>query len=218
MVPAAHKHKKCGQTPARVAKSSHRFDTRRLPSPPIPKPCIFAQPFLSSHFSPSPFSPRRRNRPGRIPDPGSYRFIKDILIGGTGGWDYLSVDPAARRLYVAHGVKIEVIDLDKDAVVGEIADTPRVHGFAIAPDLGMGFSSNGDEAKASAVDLKTLKTVFKVPTGENPDAILYAPDAKEVYTFNGGGKSATVFAALSGSVVATIPLDGKPEFAAFKYP
>ena len=144
---------------------------------------------------------------------GPYQFLNAIAIGGEGGWDYLSIDAPARRLYVTHAAKIVVIDLDKDTVVGEIADTPGVHGFALAPELGRGFSSNGRENKASLVELPTLKTLAKVDTGENPDAILYEPGQKEVYTFNGRGKSATVFAAKTGQVVATIPLPGKPEFA-----
>ncbi len=144
---------------------------------------------------------------------GPYHFIAKIDVGGEGGWDYASVDSEARRLYVTHGTKIVVIDLDKNAVVGEIADTTGVHGFAIAPELGLGFSSNGMENKVSIVDLKTLQTKSKVDTAANPDAILYEPGRKEVYAFNGRGKSATVFEAVSGKVVATIPLPGKPEFA-----
>ena len=103
----------------------------------------------------------------------SYKFLKEIPIGGEGGWDYLSVDQDARRLYVSHATKVVVIDIDKDAVVGEVADTPGVHGIAIAPKLGLGFASNGRENKASIFDLKTLKTTSKVDTGENPDCILY---------------------------------------------
>ena len=122
---------------------------------------------------------------------GPYRFSKEIAIGGDGGWDYLSVDPAAHRLYVSHATKVVVIDTQANTVVGEIADTPGVHGFAIASDLGRGFSSNGRENKASVVDLKTLKTIQKVDTGENPDAILYEPGRHEVYTMNGRGKSST---------------------------
>jgi len=146
---------------------------------------------------------------------GPYAFIKSIAVGAEGGWDYLSVDAAARRLYVSHGTKVVVIDMDKDEVVGEIPDLPGVHGFAIAPDLGLGFASNGRENKAAIVDLKTLKITAKVETGENPDCILYVPAHQEVYTFNGRGKSATVFEAKTGKVVATIPLGGKPEFAVF---
>ena len=143
----------------------------------------------------------------------TYRLVKEIPVGGEGGWDYLSIDPAARRLYVTHSSKIVVVDLDKAAIAGEIAETPGVHGFALAPELQRGFSSNGREATASIVDLTTLKTLSKVTTGENPDAILYEPGRREVYTFNGRGHSATVFTAASGAVVATIALPGTPESA-----
>lgn len=144
----------------------------------------------------------------------AYHLLKEIPVGGDGGWDYLTVDPDGQRLYVSHATKIVVIDLDKDAVAGEIADTPGVHGIAIAHDLGKGFSSNGRENKSSIVDLKTLKTLSKVETGENPDGMLYLPGLQEVYMFNGRGKSATVIDGKSGKVVATIELAGKPEFAA----
>jgi DNA-binding beta-propeller fold protein YncE len=142
-----------------------------------------------------------------------YRLIKEIHVGGEGGWDYLSVDEAARRLYVTHANKVVAIDLDKNEVAGEITDTPGVHGFAIAPDLARGFSSNGRENKSSIVDLKTLQTLSKVETGQSPDAILYEPGQHEVYAFNGRGKSATVFGADSGKVITTIALSGKPESA-----
>jgi YVTN family beta-propeller protein len=144
---------------------------------------------------------------------GPYHAGKEIPIGGEGGWDYLSIDPAAHRLYVSHATHVVVIDTQANKVVGDIPDTPGVHGFAIAADLGRGFSSNGREGKASIVDLKTLKLVQKVDTGENPDAILYEPARKEVYTMNGRGKSSTVIDAQTGKVVATVPLEGKPESA-----
>ncbi len=143
----------------------------------------------------------------------SYKFIKKIPIGGEDGWDYLSVDGPARRLYVTHGTKIVVVDLEKETVAGEITGTPGVHGFAIAPGLGRGFASNGTENKVSVVDLKTLRTIAKVETGENPDAILFEPRRTEVYAFNGRGHSATVIDAKTNKVTATIPLPGKPEFA-----
>jgi YVTN family beta-propeller protein len=144
---------------------------------------------------------------------GPYRFARAIPIGGEGGWDYLTVDAQAHRLYVSHATKIVVVDTESFKIVGEIADTPGVHGIALAPELGRAFSSNGRENKVSIVDLKTLKTIQKVTTGENPDAILYEPARKEVYAFNGRGKSATVIDAEKGTVIATIPLEGKPEFA-----
>ena len=144
---------------------------------------------------------------------GPYRLLKEIPVGTDGGWDYASVDSAAKRLYVTHGTRVVVIDTEKNAVVGEVTPTPGVHGFAVAPDLGKGFASNGRENKAAVVDLKTLKILASVDTGANPDAILYEPGHKEVYTFNGNAKSATVFDAATGAVKATIALPGKPEFA-----
>jgi DNA-binding beta-propeller fold protein YncE len=145
----------------------------------------------------------------------TYKAVREIPVGGEGGWDYLSLDEGARLLYVSHATKVVVIDVDQGKVVGEIADTPGVHGFALASELGLGFASNGRESKASIVDLKTRRTLTKVETGENPDAILYVPTTQEVYTFNGRGHSATVFEAKTGKIVATIPLPGKPEFAVF---
>ncbi len=145
---------------------------------------------------------------------GRYKLVNTITIGGTGGWDYLSVDEAGRRLYVSHGDSVVVIDLDKEQVVGEITNTPGVHGLAPVPELGRGFVSNGRENKASIVDLKTLQTLSKVDTGANPDGLVYEPGQQEVYLFNGRGQSATVINAKSGKVAATIPLPGKPEFAA----
>jgi DNA-binding beta-propeller fold protein YncE len=144
-------------------------------------------------------SPRAADEP--------YRFIKEIHVGGEGGWDYLSIDRAAKRLYVSHATKVVIIDTAKDEVIGEILDTPGVHGAIVAGDRV--FTSNGREARVSIVDAKTLKTLSKVETGANPDFIMYEPKQKEVYAFNASG-SATVIDA-GGKVVATIPLGGKPE-------
>jgi len=143
----------------------------------------------------------------------NYHLLNTIPVGGDGGWDYLSVDSAAQRLYVSHGTKVVVIDLAKDAVVGEITNTPGVHGLAPCPDLGLGVTSNGREDKAGIVDLKSLQTTAKVDTGKNPDGMLYEPGQHEVYLFNGRGQSATVINPKTAQVVATIPLGGKPEFA-----
>jgi DNA-binding beta-propeller fold protein YncE len=144
----------------------------------------------------------------------AYHLVKEIPIAGDTGWDYLSIDAEARRLYVTHGTHIVVVDLDSDAVAGDIADTPGVHGFAIAHQLGKGFSSNGAESKVSIVDLKTLATLTKVSTAEGPDAILYEPGRQEVYAYDGRAHAATIISATSGQVVATLPLPGKPEFSA----
>ena len=142
-----------------------------------------------------------------------YRLIHEIQIGGDGFWDYLSIDSAARRLYVAHATHAEVIDLDHNTLVGRIADTPGIHGVAVAGDIKRLYTSNGLEAKVSIVDATTLKTEARVNTGEGPDAILYEPGQQEVYTFNGRAHSITVFNAHNGVVLTTIALPGVPEFA-----
>jgi DNA-binding beta-propeller fold protein YncE len=139
--------------------------------------------------------------------------IKRLKVGGEGGWDYLTVDGAARRLYISRSTHVMVIDLDTDKVVGDIPNTPGVHGIAVAPELNRGFTSNGKADTSAIFDLKTLKVLGEVKTGGNPDAIIYDPLSKRVFTFNGRSKDATVFDAVSGKVVRTIPLGGKPEFA-----
>src|SRR5437016_2061025 len=142
-----------------------------------------------------------------------YKFLNEIPIGGEGGWDIVTIDSAARRLYLSHATKIVVVDLNKNAVVGEITDTPGVHAFMPVPELQRGFSSNGKESKSSVVDLTTLKTLSKLDTGQNPDAIAYELQRGEVYIFNHTGNSATVIDAKQAKIVATMPLGGSPEFA-----
>src|SRR5579864_2549053 len=105
-----------------------------------------------------------------------YHVVKTISIPGDEGWDYVGVDSAARRVYVSHGSHVVVLDADSYAVVGDIPDTPGVHGIALAPDLGRGFTSNGREGTVTIFDINTLKPIGeKVKVGENPDAILYDP-------------------------------------------
>jgi DNA-binding beta-propeller fold protein YncE len=148
------------------------------------------------------------------PAPGGYRLASTIPVGGEGGWDYLTVDAAAHRLYVSHATRVEVIDTEKSALVGAIPDTPGVHGIALAPELGRGFTSNGRAATVTVFDLKTLAVITTVQgTGENPDAITYEPVSRRVFTFNGRSANATAIDATTAQVVGTIPLGGKPEFA-----
>ena len=143
-----------------------------------------------------------------------YKFVNQIPIGGEGGWDILTIDAPARRLYLSHAAKVVVVDLEKNTIVGEIEDTPGVHAFLAVPHVERGFSSNGKENKSSVVDLKTLRTVSKIETGESPDALLFDSKHGEVYIFNHKGNSVSIIDAKTPKVVATIPLDGEPEFAA----
>lgn len=146
-------------------------------------------------------------------DPG-YTRVADIQIGGGASWDYLAVDPAAKRLYVSHGTEVVVIDTAANTVVGRIADTPGVHGIAVPPGFGRAFTTNGRENTVSIVDTATLATLSRVPTGANPDAIVYEPSHREIYALNHTGHSATVIEAATGSVKATIPLSGTAESGA----
>ena len=145
---------------------------------------------------------------------GPYQFITEIPIGGEGGWDILTIDSAASRLYLSHATKVVVVDLNTNTVAGEVADTPGVHAFLPVPEVRRGFSSNGKESRSSVVDLTTLKTISKIDTGANPDAIVYEPRHGEVYVFNHTGNSVTVINSKAATVSATIPLGGSPEFAA----
>jgi len=148
------------------------------------------------------------------PPSEGYSVIKKIPIPGQGSWDYLSVDEAARRLYVSHGTQVEVIDVDSLAIVGNIPNTQGVHGIAIAPDQGRGFVSDGKTSTVTIFDLKTLKSIADVPTGQKPDAIIFDPATSRVFAFNGGSNSSTAIDAASGKVAGTVDLGGGPEFAA----
>lgn len=146
--------------------------------------------------------------------PATYKVLGKIPIGGEGGWDYATVDSAARRIYVSHVSRVVVVDLVTEKVVGEIPETPGVHGIALAPLMGKGFISNGRGNNVTIFDLKTLKATGHVPAGQNPDAIFYDAHSGRVFVFNGRSKDATVIDAATGKVAATIALGGKPEFPA----
>ena len=143
-----------------------------------------------------------------------YHVVTSYKVAGEGGWDYLTADASARRLYISRATHVIVLDLDSGKNVGDIPDTPGVHGIALAPELGRGFTSNGREGTVSIFDIKTLALISKVKVGENPDAILFDPATKRVFTFNGRSQDSSVIDAVSGKVLGTIKLDGKPEFAA----
>jgi len=146
-------------------------------------------------------------------DPGLH-VIKSYKLGGDGGWDYLKADADSRHLFISRGIHVIVMDMDSGKVVGDIPDTPGVHGIALANDLGRGFTSNGREGTVTIFDLKTLATIGKVKAvGENPDAILFDPATKRVFTFNGHSQDSTAIDAGTGHIVGKIPLGGKPEFA-----
>ena len=142
-----------------------------------------------------------------------YKIADRYKLGGEGGWDCLSVDAAGHRLFVSRATRVVVVDLTTGKQAGEIQDTPGVHGIALAPDLGRGYTSNGRDSTVTVFDLKTLAPVARIHIGaRNPDAILYEPVTHRVFTFNGGSGSATASDAAGDSVVGSVALGGRPEF------
>lgn len=147
---------------------------------------------------------------GAKPSPG-YHLLKKFVLGGEGRWDYITCDSDAHRLYISRSTHVMVVDSDTGAIIGDIPNTSGVHGVAIAPEFGKGFTSNGRDATVTIFDLKSLKTLDQVKVGQNPDAILYDPTSKRIFTFNGTSKDTTAIDAKSGTVAGTLALGGRPE-------
>lgn len=144
----------------------------------------------------------------------NWHVLQRWQIGGDGGWDYLAFDPAAKHLYVSRSDRVVVLDAGNGKQIGEVDGLSGVHGIAIANDLHRGFISNGRANTVTVFDPATLKAEQTIAVkGENPDAILYDPYSKRVFTFNGHSKDASVIDATSGRLLGTIALPGKPEFA-----
>jgi len=151
-------------------------------------------------------------RPADLPK--QFKIDMKIPVGGEGGWDCVAVDPEASRLYVTHNVRVQVIDLSTNRVVGEIPDTPGPHDVAIAGDLGRGFVSNGRDSSVTVFDSRTLAAIGKIKLdSRNPDAIAYDPVSKHVFTFNGGSDNTTAIDAATNGIVGSLALGGRPEFA-----
>jgi len=142
-----------------------------------------------------------------------YQIAKTIKLTGDGWWDYLSVDQANKRLFVSHGTQVNVVDLKTLEEMAVIPGTNGVHGIAIPNDLNKAFISCGMDSSVVIVELNNFKQVTKISvTGKNPDAILYDPFSRRVFTFNGRSSNSTVIDATTNKVIGTIPLAGKPEF------
>ncbi|MFY9844453.1 MAG: YncE family protein [Terriglobales bacterium] len=143
-----------------------------------------------------------------------YKVVKTWKIGGDGGWDYLTAESAGHRLFISRSTRVMVIDTQSGKTAGEVPDTAGVHGIALDYDIGRGFTSNGREDTVSVFDLKSLAVEKKIKVGSGPDAILYDPFSKRLFTFNGKGHDTTAVDAAKGEVAGKLELGGKPEFAA----
>src|SRR6266496_457736 len=143
----------------------------------------------------------------------NYKVVGRYPIGGVGGFDYITLDGSARRLYVSHATQVEVLDADSGKIVGTIPDTPGVHGAAIASAFKHGFTSNGRENKVSMFDSTTLALIKKIDVGKGPDGIYYDERTKRVFTNNHGSHDISAIDAATGDVVGTVPAKGDGESA-----
>ena len=149
---------------------------------------------------------------------GGYHLLKKFTFGPAEGstreyFDYITVDSAARRVYLSHGTEIKVIDADTGNLIGNITGLKQDHGVALADEFGRGFISDGAQGKVIIFDLKTLKVIGEAKAADDADCVVYDPAWKRVFVMEGDPNSATVIDAKSGSVVRTIELGGSPEFA-----
>lgn len=148
---------------------------------------------------------------------GGYHLLKKYDLGAAPGgkeyWDYITFDPSSRRLYISHNTEVKVVDADTGKVVGSIGDLKRVHGIALVPHLGKGFISDGGADEAVVFDIKTLKVTGHIKTGGNPDCIIYDTASKHVFTMNGKTNDSSVIDPATDTVVATISMGGRPEYA-----
>jgi YVTN family beta-propeller protein len=146
-------------------------------------------------------------------DAPKYHILRHMAVGGDGGWDYLTFDPAGHRLFIARSTRVMVVDVASGQLSAEIVNTPGVHGVALVPDAGQGYASNGRESTVTVFDLKDLHEIARIKVGDTPDAIVYDPFSKRVFTFNAKSKDTTAIDVATGKVAGTIPLGGKPEFS-----
>ena len=142
-----------------------------------------------------------------------YKVSTRYPVPGNGGFDYVTIDSTARRLYVSHGTQVDVVNPDNGQLIGTIGDTPGVHGVALSPEFQHGFTSNGRENKVSMFDLTTLQLINKIDVGRGPDGIYYDPATQRVFTNNHGSHDITAIDAKSGQVVGTIKVEGDGESA-----
>ena len=148
-----------------------------------------------------------------VPAP-HYQLAHQYVLGGDGGWDYLTFDPAGKRLFIARATRVQVMDAASGKLLGEIPGTDGVHGVALAPELNKGFTTDGKDSTVTVFDLKTLKVIERVNIpGKRPDAIAYDPVNRRVFTFDGGSNDSTALDAKTDLVLGTIPLPGRPEAA-----
>ena len=143
-----------------------------------------------------------------------YHLVKKVKLGGTGGWDYLEVDPATHRLFISRGTHVIVVDPEQGKIIGDIPDTQGIHGIAPVDEFNKGFTSNGKTGDSTIFDLTSLKITGNAKADKDADAIIYDPFSRRVFTFNGDANTSTAIDAATGKTISTFALGGGPEFGA----
>ncbi len=160
--------------------------------------CLFAGPLATLFAQTSPGA--------------SYHIARDLKLGGDGRWDYVTVDTVSHRLFIARQTRVMVVDPSSGKLLGEVPGLNGAHGVALDYATGHGFATSGHDSTVSMFDLKTLKVLRRTKAADDADAVLYDPASKRVFTFNGDAASSSVIDPVSGKLVGSIPLGGKPEF------
>ncbi|MFI5178223.1 MAG: YncE family protein, partial [Vicinamibacterales bacterium] len=143
-----------------------------------------------------------------------YQITHTYVLGGDGSWDYIVPDPPNHRLFIARQTRVMVVDENNGTLLGEVTGINGAHGTAIAPATGHGFATSGNDQSVVMFDLKTFKSLSRIPAAEDADAIVFDPPSNRVFTLNGDAHSSTVIDPVAGSLVTNIPLGGKPEYGA----
>jgi DNA-binding beta-propeller fold protein YncE len=143
---------------------------------------------------------------------GSYHVSHDFRLGGDGRWDYVTVDTARRRLFIARQTRVMVVDPESGRILGEIPGLNGAHGVALAYPVGHGFATSGRDSTVTMFDLETLRVLRRTKAADDADAVLYDPASKRIFTFNGDARSSSAIDPVSGGLIGSVPLGGKPEF------
>ena len=145
-----------------------------------------------------------------------YHLIRNVLLGGAGAWDYITVDPDAKRVYIPRTDDIQVVDEVSGKIIGDITGMKGLHGVAVAPEFNRGFATGNDpDAEIYLLDLKDLKVTGKLtpPGSKGSDSLYYEPVTKRAFINTAGSNNAQVIDAASGQLVGTVSFPGRPEAA-----
>jgi DNA-binding beta-propeller fold protein YncE len=142
----------------------------------------------------------------------SYEITHTYNVGGDGGWDYVVPDAPNHRVFIGRQNRVMVVDMNSGRLIAEVTGINGAHGTAVAPATGHGFATSGNDSSIVMFDLKTYKTLARIPAAEDADAIIYDPTSKRIFSFNGDANSSTVIDAHMGTLLTNIPLGGKPEY------